>query len=122
VAYLQQPRGVSGDAHYARRDQPAVDWSGGTANGPRPISAARRTNSSAVAALACGILAFCGLGPIAIVGVILGHRALSQIRRTGEGGYGLAKAGLVLGYVSLALAVLVLLIMFGLGHAMHGPR
>ena len=121
MAFLQQPpRGVSGDAHYARRDQPAVEWSRGAPNGRLQAPAAPRTNSFAVAALVCGILAFCGLGPIAIVAVVLGHRALSQIRRTGEDGYGLARAGLVLGYVALALGVLALLIVFALGHAMPG--
>jgi hypothetical protein len=81
----------------------------------------RPTNSSAIAALVCGILAFCGLGPIAIVAVILGHKALGQIRRTGEDGYGLAKAGLVLGYLALAFAALALLMVFGFSHAMPAP-
>jgi peptidyl-prolyl cis-trans isomerase B (cyclophilin B) len=38
---------------------------------------------------------------VAIVGVILGHVALSQIARTGQEGRGLAITGLVVGYVSL---------------------
>jgi hypothetical protein len=84
------------------------------------VPVARCTNSSAIAALVCGILAFCGLGPIAIAAIILGHKALSQIRRTGEDGYGLAKAGLVLGYLSLALGVLTLLILLGLSHTTAG--
>jgi len=33
---------------------------------------------------------------------------LRRIRRTGEGGYGLAKAGLILGYLMLALTALAL--------------
>lgn len=37
-----------------------------------------------------------------LLGIVFGHIALSQIRRTGEGGRGLAIAGLVLGYAWLA--------------------
>jgi hypothetical protein len=122
MTFLQQPqRRVSADAYYPRRGQSAVGRSRGTAGGLSQAPAARRTNSSAIAALVCGILAFCGLAPIAIVAVILGHKALTQIRRTGEHGYGLAKAGLVLGYLALALGVLSLLMIFGLSHAMAGP-
>jgi hypothetical protein len=43
-----------------------------------------------------------------ILAVIFGHIALSQIRHTGQGGRGLAIAGLVLGYVGLALFLLVI--------------
>lgn len=52
------------------------------------------TNTFAILALVFGIVG----GPL---GVILGHVALSQIRRTGQDGSGLAIAGLVLGYVNL---------------------
>jgi Domain of unknown function (DUF4190) len=90
------------------------------ANGWSQSSAARRTNPSAVAALVCGILTICGLFPAVIAALILGHRALRQIRRTGEAGYGLAKAGLILGYLGLALmAVAVLVALMG-DHAVPG--
>ncbi len=39
---------------------------------------------------------FCLLG--GLLGIVFGHIALSQIKRTGESGRGLAIAGLVLGY------------------------
>lgn len=71
-----------------------------------PASRTGRTNSLAIAALLCGIaqLTF----PLAfIAAIILGHKARRQIRRTREDGYGLATAGLALGYFSLALIVLV---------------
>jgi hypothetical protein len=57
------------------------------------------TNTLAILAL---IFAF--LFPIA--GVICGHIARSQIKRTGEGGDGLALAGLILGYALTGLIVL----------------
>jgi hypothetical protein len=48
---------------------------------------------------------FCGIG--AILGIILGFVAKSQIKRTGEGGSGLATAGIVIGFVTLALSILL---------------
>jgi hypothetical protein len=40
------------------------------------------------------------------VGIVLGHVAKRQIRRTGEQGNGLATAGLILSYIFTGLAVL----------------
>lgn len=53
-----------------------------------------RTNTLAILALIFGLLG-------SLLGVIFGHIALNQIRRTGEAGEGLAKAGLVFGYLWL---------------------
>jgi large-conductance mechanosensitive channel len=44
-----------------------------------------------------------------IAGVITGHIALSQIRRTGEQGEGLAKAGLILSYVFIGVGLLAVI-------------
>lgn len=44
---------------------------------------------------------------ISIGGVICGHIALSQIRRTGERGHGMALAGLIVGYVGCAAWILL---------------
>lgn len=59
------------------------------------------TNSSAVAALICGV-AGTFVGITAIPAVILGHKARREIRRTGEQGDGMALAGLVLGWLVTA--------------------
>jgi len=62
----------------------------------------------------------------AIVAVVTGHMARRDIRRTGEGGSGLAVAGLILGYVHLALFVLaigvVILIFAGVLAGVFGQR
>jgi peptidyl-prolyl cis-trans isomerase B (cyclophilin B) len=47
---------------------------------------------------------------LSLLGVILGHIALSQIKRTGEQGYVLALIGVILGYLGL-LAFIILGIM-----------
>ncbi|MBS1907172.1 MAG: DUF4190 domain-containing protein [Actinobacteria bacterium] len=45
-----------------------------------------------------------------LLGVIFGHVALSQIRRSGEQGRGLAIAGLVIGYLGLVAAAVVVIL------------
>jgi len=60
------------------------------------------TNTLAILAL---VLAFV----VSIGGIICGHIALSQIKRTGEGGRGLALAGLVIGYVFTGLGLLIVI-------------
>lgn len=71
---------------------------------------AQRTNPLAIASLICGIIQFAGL-PAWIVAIVLGHWARRQIRQTGERGDGLAKAGLTLGYIGLALTVVGIVVL-----------
>jgi Domain of unknown function (DUF4190) len=54
------------------------------------------TNTLSIVALVTSLL---GIG---LAGIICGHIALSQIKRTREQGYGMALAGLIIGYVSVA--------------------
>jgi hypothetical protein len=61
---------------------------------------AQRTNTLAIVALILGIV-------IPIGGIICGPIALSQIKRTGESGSGLAKAGLIIGIVLTLLGIIV---------------
>lgn len=65
----------------------------------------RRTNGLAVASLACGVGQVFFWFLAAIPAVVLGHMARRQIRRTGEDGAGLALAGLILGWIGIALTV-----------------
>ena len=56
-----------------------------------------------------------------ILAVIFGHVALTNIRRTGQGGHGLAVAGLVLGYIGIAtLTMLIVLATIGAATAPTG--
>jgi Domain of unknown function (DUF4190)/Domain of unknown function (DUF1707) len=77
------------------------------------VPVARRTNGLAVASLVCGLAQPLTAGLTMLPAVILGHVARSQIRRTGEDGKGLATAGLVLGWVGIAFALLVILVVAG---------
>ena len=47
---------------------------------------------------------------IPVAGIVCGHLALGQIKRTGENGRGLALAGLIIGYVLTALIVLMIVL------------
>lgn len=72
----------------------------------------------AVASLVLGILGFCG--PIlGIAGVICGHLGLSKIAKSlgTMGGKGLAIVGLVLGYLSTLMWLIILVIGFSVGFA-----
>ncbi len=55
-----------------------------------------KTNTLAIVSLLASIFWF-----PALIGVITGHIAISQIKRTGERGRGLAIAGLIIGYLGL---------------------
>jgi hypothetical protein len=48
---------------------------------------------------------------IALVAIITGHIALSQIKKTGEQGRGLALAGLIIGYAEVGIAVLAFVVL-----------
>ena len=64
------------------------------------------TNGKAIAALVTSVAGamLCGLPSIA--GIILGIIAMRETKRTGQDGFGLAVAGLVIGSIVVALAVL----------------
>jgi hypothetical protein len=95
-------------------DLPGPAW--GTAPpGYFPGQPARRpTNQLAIAALVCGLAQVFFWLFTGIPAIVLGHMARRQIRRTGEKGEGMALAGLVLGYigvaVSLVLAVVAIIV------------
>ncbi|MFJ8084949.1 DUF1707 and DUF4190 domain-containing protein [Streptomyces sp. NPDC096205] len=61
-----------------------------------------KTNEKAIGAAICGGLVFFTGGLTGIPAIVLGHAARTEIRRSGEGGDGLALAGLVLGWLATA--------------------
>lgn len=70
---------------------------------PYPAPYPPPTNSLAIVALVSSLV-------FAPLGIIFGHISLSQIKRTGEQGRGMALAGLVIGYVVTVLAIIGLAI------------
>jgi peptidyl-prolyl cis-trans isomerase B (cyclophilin B) len=70
---------------------------------PQPYPPPQPTNALAIASLVCAFL-------FAPLGIIFGHVSLWQIRKTGEGGRGLAIAGLVIGYLITVVTILVVVL------------
>ena len=68
-----------------------------------PNIPSRPTNALAIVSLVCAFL-------FAPLGIIFGHISLSQIRKTGEEGRGLAIAGLVISYLITVLTILVVVL------------
>ncbi|BDZ55549.1 DUF4190 domain-containing protein [Agromyces marinus] len=69
--------------------------------------AAQKTNVLAIVSLVSAFF-------VSLVAIITGHIALSQIKKTGEQGRGLAIAGLIIGYVGLVLGIIALIAYFAL--------
>ncbi|WP_196255729.1 DUF4190 domain-containing protein [Micromonospora sp. WMMC415] len=72
---------------------------------PQPMYVVQQqpTSGLAVASLIFSILGLlagcCTFGVFSVIAVLLGHAALRDIRETGKRGDGMAKAGLVMGYI-----------------------
>ena len=65
-----------------------------------PFATAPKTNTLAIVSFASSFF-------IGLVGIITGHIALGQIRDRGELGRGFARAGLIIGYVTTALFLIL---------------
>jgi hypothetical protein len=70
--------------------------------------ASRSTNGFAIASMVLGILWIYWVG--SILALIFGYIARGQIRQRGEGGDGMAIAGIVLGWIGVVLLVLLIIL------------
>ena len=73
---------------------------------PVGAPAGGKTNTLAIVSLVLSIIG------VHLGGIITGHIALGQIKRTGETGRGLALAGTIIGYVGLVLVVIGTILFF----------
>lgn len=65
------------------------------------------TNKLAIGSIVASVLGLlCGIG--SIIGIVLGALALNQIKRSREGGYGLAVAGIVIGVAAMAIWIVMM--------------
>ena len=99
---------------YADLDQLVTDLPAARATA---VTSVAKTNGLALASLICGLAPFIFGPPVAIPAIVFGHVARRQIKRTGEQGAGLALVGLILGWVTVIL-VIVLIVAMSVG--MHG--
>lgn len=74
---------------------------GGYGGAPYPGQAGA-SNSKATLSLILSILGLC-CGLSAVAGIILGVLSIKEIDQTGEGGRGIAQAGIIVGAVALVL-------------------
>lgn len=100
AAYQAQYAAAYQQPMYAQPGYPQPGYPVAYPGGPVVARPGAPTNTTAVLALVFGI----GGG---LLGIILGHTARAQIRRTGEAGWGLATAGLVFGYIGLGVGVVL---------------
>ena len=73
-------------------------------------SAKPRTNRLAIASLVASAVALFGIG--SMVGIALGVIALNQLNVRGEGGRGLALAGIAVGAVTLLISMVLVVWVF----------
>lgn len=109
----QQPLQVPQPPMYA----PPIQQTPPAGYPPQP-NPSEQTNTLAIIALISSFF-------ISVLGIVLGHIALSQIKKTGEQGRGLALAGTIIGYVITAFGAIALvftllssLLFFGLMSAL----
>ena len=67
------------------------------------------TNGNSITALVLGICGLVVFPPIGILAVIFGNRARREIASRAEEGSGLATAGVILGWIGIALTALFVL-------------
>jgi len=85
--------------------------------GPPPLgpgSAPPPNSGKAVAALVLGILGLVSCQVLGVAAIVVGNQATAEIAASGGrlGGEGLAKVGVILGWVAVALLVLTLVGLF----------
>ena len=80
-----------------------------------PVALASGTNGMAIGAFVCGLLG------ISAVAIVLGFIARNQITRSGgrEGGAGLALAGIILGFIWVAISVLIFIAVVVAAHQLN---
>lgn len=111
---------------YGELVQVTSDLPGGLGNHPAPVANTwqqqqpppgyaprREPEQLAVASLVLGILGFF-TGITAIPAVITGHLALSRIKRNKSDGHGMAVAGLAMGYIAIAIGIIVTIFVIGM--------
>lgn len=122
-AYGQQPyQGeppVQGEAYYAQQQpypqQPYMQQPYAPGPPPQqpypypyPYPPAPATNGMAIASMVLGILWLYWVG--SILALIFGYIARNEIKKSGQGGDGMAIAGIVLGWVGVGILCAVLII------------
>ena len=102
---------------YADLDQLVTDLPAARVTVVTPVA---NTNGLAIASLACGLALVVFGPPTAIPAIVFGHVARHQIKRTGEQGAGLALAGLTLGWATVILGIILIVVGLAMSAGMNG--
>ncbi len=81
-----------------------------------PQGPAATTNTMAIISMISSIIGWFSFGVLCVVGVILGHISLKQIKNSGEGGRPVALTGLIVGYIGIAgwiIGLIVFVVLLG---------
>jgi hypothetical protein len=104
----QQPYGSAPQQYGTAPQYPATPGYGGYPAGPK-------YNVMAIVSFVSSLVGLFIIPVIGqIVGIITGHISLSQLKTSGENGRGLALAGTIIGWVSLGLAIVGIILFFAI--------
>ncbi|MDQ2669699.1 MAG: DUF4190 domain-containing protein [Gemmatimonadota bacterium] len=109
----QQPYSAPQQPYSAPQQPYAAAPQYAAAPGSSGYPAAPRYNSMAIVSFVSSLVGLFVIPVIGqIVGIITGHISLNQLKTSGENGRGLALAGTIIGWVSLGLAILGIILFF----------
>lgn len=97
---------------YAGTPEAGAPQPGWTPGHP-PYVVRRPTNGMALASMITGIVGLLSCPLLGVVALYLAKRAREEIRTSGEEGEGFATAGVVIGWIGVALSVLTILLVLG---------
>lgn len=122
--YAAQPGYTAQPGYAAQPSYPSYPTSypgyGGYTTPVMPVG--QKTNGLSIASLvvslsgAVFLLCYGAGGLLGLVGAILGHVAQRQIRERGEGGGGMALAGVIVGWIALALGIVIIALVVWLAY------
>lgn len=113
---LLSPPAPPAESPFVERTAPASPYVPPAAHPYQAVASGPVSQGQAIASMVCGIisLVICCLwfvsGPLAIVAIALGHVAISKAKKDPArfGGKGMARAGLITGYIGLVCAIAML--------------
>lgn len=103
--YSGQPYAENYGSYGQAYQQPAPVYGYGA---PAVVPVVPKTNGMAIASLICSLVGLVTCGVASIVGIILGFVAKKQIQEKGEEGGGMATAGIIIGFVAIALSIIAI--------------
>jgi len=97
------------EAKFCKKCGNNLDMINTTTNNNEEKQAIRKTSKKAIASLIFSLLVLYGIG--SILAIFFGHSARTDIKNSNNklSGYGIATAGMIIGYITFALVILGIL-------------